>query len=88
MSRQSAIEYAKRFKWGFDNACGGSDDWRCDMQRDYDEFGDEIDHGRDPCTCPECEGASVRLHCWNGRLSLSTRITLNLATANEGSAAA
>lgn len=77
--RQAAVDYAKRFKWGFDNYVGGTDDWRCDAIRNYDEFGDEIDVDRDPCDCPECAGASARE--FSRKMPLSIRVALNLANS-------
>lgn len=74
----ATIEYAKRFAWGYRNYVGGSDDWRCDAIREYDEFDNEIDDDRDPCVCAECAGATARE--WDhGKPSLSTRVKLNLA---------
>lgn len=71
-------DYATRFAWGYRNYVGGSDDWRCDAVREYDEYGNDIYEDRDPCECPECDGATAR--AWDhGKPSLSTRVKLNLA---------
>lgn len=83
--RRALIERAKRFAWGYQNVVGGSDDWCCDAVREYDEFGDELDYDRDPCECPECDGASARLFD-RGKPSLSTRVKLNLAARAVASA--
>ncbi|SDD93652.1 hypothetical protein SAMN05216337_101789 [Bradyrhizobium brasilense] len=77
----SAVDYARRFKWGFENAAFGSDDWRCGhnlrAELDLDDNDDPMAYDEGPCDCPECDGASHR--AWSKKLPLSIRVTLNLA---------
>lgn len=80
--RAARIEFAKRFAWGYRNYVGGSDDWRCDIvvSKETDEFGEYVNDDYEPCVCPECRGATVRAFD-SGKPSLSTRVKLNLASA-------
>lgn len=84
--RSRAIGHAQRFKWGFDNYIGGSDDWRCGANLrvtcDLDDSDDPMAYDDGPCACPECDGADHRAFAGReGRLPLSIRIALNLASA-------
>jgi hypothetical protein len=82
-TREQAIEYARRFKCGWDNAAFGSDDWRCGInlraQLGLSDEEDEMayDDGA-PCDCVECEGATARMWSNDGKLPLSIRVALNL----------
>lgn len=84
--RSAAIEYARRFRYGWDNAAFGSDDWRCGVnlraQLGLADQEDEMAYDDGPCDCPECEGASARM-LWsrNGKMPLSIRVALNLASS-------
>lgn len=86
-TRTKAIRYAERFKWGFDNACGGSDDWRCGAnlrtELGLDDNDDEMAYDDGPCDCPECDGATARMWSEDGKLPLSIRIALNLASSTS-----
>lgn len=79
--RTTAVDYATRFKWGFDNAAFGSDDWRCGanprVDYDLDDNDDPMAYDDGPCSCPECDGATARM--WSKKLPLSIRVALNLA---------
>lgn len=78
-----AIDYARRFKWGFENYIGGSDDWRCDARAfdGLDDNDDPMAFDYEPCTCAECAGASAREWSRDGKLPLSVRVALNLAVS-------
>ncbi len=45
-----------------------------------DDNDDEMAYDDGPCDCPECEGATARMWSKNGKLPLSIRIALNLAS--------
>lgn len=81
--RATAVDYAKRFKDGFDNAAFGSDDWRCGanprVDHGLDDNDDPMAYDDGPCNCPECDGATARM--WSNKLPLSIRVALNLAGA-------
>lgn len=82
-ARARAIDYAKRFRCGWENASFGSDDWRCDVnirtRYGLDDNDDEMAYDDGPCDCPECEGATARMWSKSGKLPLSIRVALNLA---------
>lgn len=78
---QQATEHARRFKWGFDNATFGSDDWRCGAhpfsELGLDDNDDPMVYDDGPCECPECAGATARM--FSKKMPLSVRVALNLA---------
>lgn len=82
-ARAKAIDYAKRFRCGWETACSGSDDWRCGINPrvdyDLDDNDDPMAYDDGPCDCPECEGATARMWSKSGKLPLSIRVALNLA---------
>jgi len=84
-TRAAAIEYARRFKCGWETAAFGSDDWRCGVnlrsQLGLSDEEDEMAYDDGPCDCPECEGATARMFSKNGKMPLSIRIALNLASS-------
>jgi hypothetical protein len=83
--RAAAIEFARRFKCGWETAAFGSDDWRCGVnlraQLDLSDEEDEMAYDDGPCDCPECEGATARMWSRDGKMPLSIRIALNLASS-------
>lgn len=84
--RAEAITYATRFRWGFENAVFGSDDWRCDAINPMiglDDNDDPMAFDDGPCDCPECAGASARRWNKTGKLPLSIRVSLNLAASSQ-----
>jgi hypothetical protein len=81
-TRSSAIDYARRFRDGWENAAFGSDDWRCGVNirrdLDLDDNDDPMAYDDGPCDCPECDGATARMWSKDGKMPLSIRIALNL----------